>query len=92
MDFDCRCSVLDELDQHGEISEFANIADYELDLFEDLQDVNEEELGSICWRSILNKMTQKLESERLTTTKYDCLPLVQCSGRISTTVPLEPRS
>ena len=93
MDFNCRCSILDELNQHGEISEFTDVANHELDLFEDLQYVNQEKLGSICWRSILNKMALKLESVwAMTTTKYNYLLHVQCSGRISKVVPLEPRS
>lgn len=54
MDFNGRSSVLDELDEHGEVSEFRGVTDDELDLLEDLQDVHQEQLGSLRRGNFLN--------------------------------------
>ena len=56
MDFNGWSSVLDELDEHGEVSEFAGVTDNELNLLEDLQDVYQEKLRSVCWRRLLNRI------------------------------------
>ena len=51
MDLDGWGTVLDELNKHWEVSEFTCVANYQLNLLEDLQNIYQEELGSfICWQ------------------------------------------
>jgi len=47
VDLACWCLVLDELDQHWQVSEVALILDHDLNFFENLQDVTQEQIASI---------------------------------------------
>ena len=77
MNFDGWSTVLDELNEHWEVSEFTCVANDQLNLLEDLQNIYQEELGSLIRWQFLNRSGGNGLNDYLLSPDY-------CSSRTST--------